>query len=74
MPFLELLQCYYSAGEAELLNFAVFSLIFEARKKIISASDRVIPCQDFLFLSDFWNFVMELRYLSSKLRAQSWCW
>jgi len=37
---------------AELLNFAVFSLMFDARKKIISESDRIIPCQDFLFLSD----------------------
>jgi len=30
---------------AELLNFAVFSLIFDAN---ISVLDRVIPCQDFL--------------------------
>jgi len=35
---------------AELLNFAVFSLIFDLRKKNISAraSDKVISRQDFL--------------------------
>jgi len=38
---------------AELLNLTVFSLIFEARKKIISAFERVIPCLDFSFLPDF---------------------
>jgi len=38
---------------AALLNFAIFSLIFDARKKKISASDRVIPCQEFLFVQDF---------------------
>jgi len=38
---------------AEIFNFAVFSLIFDARKKIINALDRIIPCQDFLFLPDF---------------------
>jgi len=36
-----------------LLNFAVFSLIFNAGKKINSALDKVIPCQDFLFSPDF---------------------
>jgi len=40
-----------------MLNFAVFSLIFDARKKIISALDRVIAWEDFLFLPDIWNFV-----------------
>jgi len=34
----------------EILTFAVFSLILYARKKIISASERVIPYQDFFFL------------------------
>jgi len=36
-----------------ILIFAAFSLIFDARKKIISASDRLISGLDFLFLSDF---------------------
>jgi len=38
---------------AEILIFTVFSPIFGARKKKISASDRIIPCQDFLYLPDF---------------------
>jgi len=38
---------------AELSNFAVFSLIFDARKKKISTSDRLIPSQDFCFSQFF---------------------
>jgi len=34
--------------EAWLLNFAVFTLIFDAGNKMISAFDRTIPCQGFL--------------------------
>jgi len=36
----------------ELLNFAIFSLIFDARKKKISASNKVIPWKNFCFLPD----------------------
>jgi len=46
-------------------------MIFDARKKKISGTDRVIQCQDFLFLPDFLNFVLELRYLTTKLRTLS---
>jgi len=41
---------------AEILNFAVFSLIFYARKKIISALYRVIPCEDFSTRAEILNF------------------
>jgi len=38
---------------ADLLNLAVFSLIYDARKKKINASDTVIPSKDFLLFPDF---------------------
>jgi len=38
---------------AEMFIFAIFSVIFDVRKKKTSALGRVIPCQDFLSLSDF---------------------
>jgi len=45
-------QIFLNFGpEAELLNFAVFSLIFDARKKIFSVLDRGILCADFVFIS-----------------------
>jgi len=37
---------------AELINIAVFSLIFDVRKKIFRALDRGVPCLAFLFLTD----------------------
>jgi len=42
----------FCLGE-ELFIFVVLSLVFDGGKKIICALDRVIPCQDLLFLSDF---------------------
>jgi len=36
----------------KLLIYAVLSLGFDARKKIFSALDRIIPCKDLLVLSD----------------------
>jgi len=38
---------------AEILIFAVFPLIFDARNKIISVLERVIPWQDFCFYQIF---------------------
>jgi len=43
----------------------IFSLTFDATKKIIGALDRVIPCQEFC-VPDFLIFVQDLRYFSSK--------
>jgi len=43
----------------------ISSLSFDARKEIISALNRVNPCQE-LCIPDFFIFVQELRYLSSK--------
>jgi len=39
-------------------------LSFDARKKIIGALERIIPCQEFC-VADFLIFVYELRYLGS---------
>jgi len=41
----------------------ISSLTFDARKKIISALDRVVPWQNFVY--QIFVFVWELRYLSS---------
>jgi len=54
---------------AELLNFAVFSLIFDARIKTISGLDTVIPFQD-VFKIRFLKFCLgAARYSSSKLES-----
>jgi len=54
---------------AEILIFAVFSLIFDGRMKIIIALDKLFLVK--IVLSDFEILSKKLRFLSLKLRALS---